>query len=144
MNTRNIDNMFYDYYSNTETYLKTILNILTEEQVSSDKRRVLIKQFNYEMGMLNEDELESIILASRLFSEKLALFPKEYAIYQALEIYNTFLQNMLFDSAHLKKYFDVMNECIKVKADYYRKTREFEWNADYSINSDTISNIGSR
>lgn len=139
------NNISYDYYLETENYLKTLFKILPEEMVSNEKRYAIIKQFNYLMGELNKDELKNILISSRIYSEKMASIPTEYANFQAMYIYNTFLDNMLFDSYHQKEYFLAMNECIKITAGFYRYIKEYEETASYySKNYETVNSIGSR
>ena len=145
MKNKNINDLLFDYFSNTKTYVRTILDILPEEEVPSRKKAIIIELFNCMLYTLSQEELKEIVNISRLYNEQIALKSSNEVLVQARFIYKNFLDKMLFDSSNRRLYFGIMNECIKVSADYYQNSTELEKNnLYYEINYNTIGNIASR
>lgn len=139
MEEKNIGNIAFDYYSNTSTYLKTVFDILPKEEVSLKRKALIIEIFNYMLNTLSRDQIAEIVNASLMFNEKLMYEPSEYALIQAKYIYENFLDKMLFDSYNRKKYFDIMNECIKVSSGWYKEASDNS--VFYQSNDNAVGNI---
>ena len=137
MQNNNFRNISFNYYLNTSSYVKTILDILPEEKVSKKKKAIIIELFNYMFNDLNEDELKNIAKISDMFNEKLTVSSNKEIMLQVEYIYHNFLEKMMFDSQNRRLYLDIMNECVKVYAGYYE-----EYCNNYYDNS--IENINIR
>ena len=136
MQNNNFRNISFNYYLNTSSYVKTILDILPEEKVSKKKKAIIIEIFNYLLNDLKEEELKDVIKVSDMFNEKLMISSNKEIMLQINYIYYNFLEKMIFDANNRKLYFNIMNECIKVYVDYYK-----DYTNDYVDNSINNMNI---
>ena len=139
MKNNDFNNISFNYYLNTASYVKTILDILSEKKISNKKKALIMEIYNYLLNSLSEDELSTIVIISEKFNEKLINSSNQEIMMQVNYIYENFLEKMLFDSCNRKIYFDIMNECIKVYTGYYQ---EYSNNNNYyESNDNAISNI---
>ncbi len=137
MEIDNFNDLSFNYYVNTSSYVKTILDILPEEKISKKKKAIIIEIFNYIMSNISEDEINEVMVVSNLFNQKLELLSNKEIMFQLEYLYRNFLEKMLFDSYNRMTYFSIMNECVKVFAGYYE-----EYQKDSSLHFDEeISNI---
>lgn len=139
MEINNFDDISFNYYLNTTSYVKTILDILPEKKVSKEKKALIMEIYNYILSNLSENELSNIVIVSEKFNEKLTYCSNQEIMLQVEYLYKNFLEKMLFDSCNRKIYFDIMNECVKVYTGYYQ---EYSNNNNYyEFNDNAISNI---
>ena len=137
MNNQSMNDISFNYFLNTTSYVKAVLNILPDEEVSVQKKALIMELFNYILSTLDKSEIIEIVRISRIFNEQLVLESSKDALIQAKYIYKNFLEKMLFDSFNREIYFDIMNRCIKVYIGYYK-----ELNNDFhELNDTAINNI---
>ncbi len=138
MKNNNFKDISFNYYSNTASYVKTILNILPEEKVSQEKKAIIIEIYNYLISNLSESELKDIIKVSEMFNEKLSVLSNQEIMTQVNFIYHSFLEKILFDSYNREMYFNIMNECVKVCSGYYQEYNDSNF---YQANYNDIGNM---
>lgn len=139
MENKDFNNISFNYYLNTSSYVKTILDILPEKKVSNRKKALIMEIYNYLLNNLSEEELNTIVTVSERFNERLVNSSNNEIMMQVNYIYENFLEKMLFDSYNRKRYFDIMNECIKVYTGYYQEYSNN--NSYYEFNDNAIGNI---
>lgn len=138
MDNKDIEKVLFNYFLNTTSYVKTVLDFLSEEEVSKEKKAYIVEMFNYIFNSLNKEELMDVVKISNLFQEKLSLMSHNEAKIEALYIYKNFFEKMLFDSYNRGIYFSILNECIKVSVGYYQVLNDSNF---YQINDNAVSNI---
>ncbi len=115
----NFDSIRYNYYANSSSYVKMILDMLPESKVSAEKKQIIKELYNYFMSNFTEDKIKEIATVSAMFREKVAVSSLDSITKNAEYIYVNFLDKIIFDSINRNKYFDIMNECMKVYVGYY-------------------------
>ena len=138
MNNKSINEILFKYILNSTSYIRTLLTILPEEEVSTSEKAVINEIFNLIIKTLSEKELKNITEISNLFESRLSLMSHEDALIQARYIYKTFLRRMMFESSNRRLYFDIMNECIKASTGYYQ---EYDDSFFYAANANAVGNI---
>lgn len=137
MKNNDFENISYNYYLNTTSYVKTILDFLPDEQVSKEKKAIIMEIYNYLLNGVNKEELSDIIKVSEKFNDQLITMSNQDIMIQVEFIYRNFLDKMVFDSYNRKKYFDNMNECVKL---IQRLNQEYNDNF-YEVNYNSIGNM---
>ena len=132
MENMELNDLYYDYFSNTTSYVKTILDMLSEDKVSLKKRLIIKELYNYFLNKYSEEKIKEIASISALYQEKIALSnPTEIAM-NAEYIYTNFLEKIIFDSRNREKIFDIMNESMKVYVEYFNNNiNKTENNREY-------------
>ena len=138
MGIKSFNDISFNYYLNTATYVKTILDILPESEVSNKKKAVIMELFNLILNSQDKSKIDEVLQLSRKFDENLALSSNNEIMLQANYIYSNFLEKMLFDSFNREIYFQIMNECVKVYCGYYH---ELENDNIYELNDYKVDNI---
>ena len=133
MINNDFDSIRYDYYKNTSSYVKMILDMLPESKVSFEKKQIIKELYNYFMNSFTEEKIKEISTISALFREKVAVSSLESVARNAEYIYVNFLDKIIFDSINRNRFFDIMNECMKVYVGYYS-----EYNKNNQFNYDTV------
>ena len=111
-------NMHYDYYNNTPSYVKEIIDLLSEE-VSDTEKMIIPAIYNYILNNVQIEKKREVITVSRMFADKMEFTSCEEIADQARYIYRNFLKKMVFDMTNRERFFVIMNECIKVYVEYY-------------------------
>ena len=137
MKNNDFENISYNYYLNTTSYVKTILDFLPDEQVSKEKKAIIMEIYNYLLNGVNKEELSDIIKVSEKFNDQLITMSNQDIMIQVEFIYRNFLDKMVFDSYNRKKYLDNMNECVKL---IQRLNQEYNDNF-YEVNYNSIGNM---
>ena len=138
MNNNTFENISFNFYSNTTSYVKTILDVLPETQTSKEKKAIIAEIYNYLLNGLNRDKLNEVVKVSEMFNERLVIAPKEEIMMQVQYIYKNFLEKMIFDSYNREIYFSIMNECVKAYVGYYQTYND---NMFYEENYRAVGNI---
>ena len=120
---KEFDNITFDYYSNTASYVKMIVEMLPEGKVSSTKKWVIKEIYNFFLNHFNADKKNEIACISGMFREKISISNMEDIAKYADYIYSNFIENIIFDSINREKIFDIMNESMKVYVGYYSEYR---------------------
>ena len=129
MENNSFENIYYDYFTNTSSYVKTIFDLLPRsEEVMRDKS-IIRALYNYIMNNASDTKKIEVSYVSSMFYDEISLLSKEEAYKQAEYLYNNFLKKMIYDSINREKFFDIMNECVKVFVGFYSEYQ------DVSINS---------
>ena len=124
MEKMNFDSLYYDYYSNTSSYVKMILDMLPEGKVSNAKKQVIKELYNYFLNNYDSEKIKEIARVSAMFREIIAISNLESVARHVEYIYVTFLDRIIFDSTNRDKIFDIMNESMKVYVGYYSMYNE--------------------
>ena len=114
-----INNMSYDYYSNTPSYVKMILETLPESMVSPKKKQVVQELYNYFLNRYDNEKIKEITKISSLFREKISLSSLEETINFMKIIYNNYIDRIVFDSANRETVFNILNDNMKVYVGYF-------------------------
>ena len=129
MESMELDNLYYDYFSNTTSYVKTILDMLPESKVSMAKKSIIKELYNYFLNNYSEEKIKEIASISVLYIEKMAVSSPEEIAMNAEYIYNNFLEKIIFDSRNRDKIFNIMNESMKVYVEYFNNNINMVENA---------------
>ncbi len=73
MENNGFNTMQYDYYSNTQSYIKMILDILPESMISIEKKQVIKELYNFYLNRFSEEKIKEILAISSMFREKIAV-----------------------------------------------------------------------
>ena len=119
MENNEFERISFDYYTNTSSYVKMIVDMMPVSRVSNEKKAIIKELYNYYLNHANEELVKEIIMVSGLFREKVALSDLNTIAKQVEYIYLNFLDRIVFDSINRNKMFEIMNECIKVFVGYY-------------------------
>ena len=121
MDKEKLEDTLYDYYKETPSYVKTVIDKIPEGSISMEKISIIKYLYNKYLSELDAKKIEEIIETSRLFSAKLDnISPKSVSL-QVEYIYRTFLDALVFNPYNRGLTFQVMNECVKVFSGYYDK-----------------------
>ena len=130
MKNRNFDSISYDYYSNTTSYVKIILEMLPDKKVSQMKKQIVKELYNFFLNHFSDDKIREISKVSSMFRDKISVSnPQETAILVNY-IYDNFLDKIIFDSINRSRFFDVMNESLKIYTGYYSEYQISNENQD--------------
>jgi len=113
------NNEYFDYYNNTSSYVKIILDLIPSELISTEKKDIIKEIYNYILNNLNDLKKAEVICVSSMFREKIGNVNEEEIMKQAAFMYNNFIVKMLYDSINRDRIFDIMNECVKLYSGYY-------------------------
>ena len=119
MENKKFENISFDYYANTPSYVKMIVDMLPESVASNEKKSIIIMLYNFYLNHIDKDKVKEIIMISGLFREKISLSDLNTIARQVEFIYSNFLERIIFNSINRDKIFETMNECVKVFVDYY-------------------------
>ena len=119
MENNEFERISFDYYTNTSSYVKMIVDMMPVSRVSNEKKAIIKELYNYYLNHANEELVKEIIMVSGLFREKVALSDLNTIAKQVEYIYLNFLDKIFFNSINRNKMFEIMNECIKVFVGYY-------------------------
>jgi hypothetical protein len=111
----------YDYYSNTSSYIKMILEVLPESMVSTGKKQVVKELFNFYMNRFGEEKIKEISAISSMFREKIAVSNLDDIARHVEFLYVTFIEGIIYDSANREMLFDTLNETMKAYVGYYQR-----------------------
>ncbi len=133
MENKDFNSVSYDYFSNTSSYVKTILDMLPESKVSMEKKIIIKELYNYFLNQFDEEKIKEIATISSMFREKIALSSLEATARHAEYMYVNFLDKIIFDSINRERIFDIMNESMKVYVEYFTKYQEKSVNRQNNI-----------
>ena len=119
MEIKKLENISFDYYSNSPSYIKMIVDMIPNSRASNEKKYVIRELYNYYMNHSTEQKINEMLMVSSLFREKVAISDLSIIARQVEYIYTNFLDRIIFDSINRDKMFEIMNECIKVFVGYY-------------------------
>lgn len=119
MENNNISHINYDYYSNTSSYIKMILDMLPESRVSQEKKQVIKELYNYFLNRFDDEKIKEIAKVSALFREKISVSSLEEIVKFVDFVCENYLNKIVFDSVNREVIFDVMNDSVKVYVDYF-------------------------
>ena len=141
MKNKDFDSIYYDYYSNTTSYVKMILDMLPESKVSNEKKQIIKEIYNFILNNSKKEKVAEIANISALYREKLEVLSIEAIARHVDYMYDIFLNNLMFDSSNRGKVFDIMNESMKVFVGFYN---EYQKNYIDSSNYGIRGNIAMR
>ena len=119
MEKKDFDSISYDYYSNTSSYVKLILDMLPESKFSMQKKQAFKELYNYFLNHYDDEKINEISVISSMFREKLSILSLDTIARDVEYICVTFLDKIIFDSTNRDKIFNIMNETMKVYVGYY-------------------------
>ena len=73
MDNNNFDKVMYDYYSNTSSYVKLIMDMMPESRASKEKKYVVKELYNYFLNRMDEEKIKEISIISNLFREQISI-----------------------------------------------------------------------
>ena len=118
MTNVDFDNVYFDYYNNTPSYVREMLNLLGDEVSDLDKL-VVPAIYNFILNTYPIERKREVLYVSGMFIEKMELVPREEIVEQARYIYRTILKKMVFDMTNRERFFKIMNENVKIYVEYY-------------------------
>lgn len=129
MENNSFDKIYFDYYTNTESYVKAILDFVPNDNKTILNKNIIKTLYNYFLNTASDDKRLEISYISSLFYDQMNALSKEEISKQADYIYNNFLKKMIYDSINRQKLFDIMNECVKVFVGYYSEYQDIRINS---------------
>ena len=109
----------YDYYSNTSSYVKMILDMLPESMASIQKKLVIKELYNYFLNHFDEEKIREISTISKLFREKISVSSLEDTANFVNFVCKNYLDKIVFDSANREIIFNIFNDSMKVYVGYF-------------------------
>ena len=83
MENNSFENIYYDYFTNTSSYVKTIFDLLPRsEEVMRDKS-IIRALYNYIMNNASDTKKIEVSYVSSMFYDEISLLSKEEAYKQA-------------------------------------------------------------
>ena len=134
MGNKEFENISYDYFSNTSSYVKMVLDMLPDNEVSIEKKQIIKELYNYFLNQFDENKIKEISLVSSMFREKMESSSLEDAKRYAKVIYTYFLDKIIFDSINRKQIFNIMNDSMKVYVGYFSHENVIENNNSARVN----------
>lgn len=95
MEENNSKVLYYDYYSETTNYVKTIIDLLPVDEVSDEMRYIIKTIYNYAMDNASSDRKFTVSKISEAFLGQVEL-NKELATKYAQFAYYFFIKRMVF------------------------------------------------
>ena len=108
-----------DYYTNTKSYIKTIIDLLPNGVITEEEKDAVKMLYNYFMHKADEKKRNEIKYISAAFCNKLNEMSDAEILLMVNYFYSYFIRNMIYDFVNRDKLFDVMNESIKVIVGFY-------------------------
>ncbi len=139
MENMEFDKISFDYYNNTPSYIKMIVDMLPESRLSNEKKVIIKDLYNYLLATSNDAKINEIIKVSRLFREKIALSDLNSIAKQVDYIYATFFNKLIFDSINRKKVFDIMTGCVGVYSGFYDEFGKAMYVSSYEELSSSVN-----
>ncbi len=138
MENTSFEKLYYDYYANTSSYVKKIVDLIPNDREYEDKKSAIQVIYNYLLNTAHQPERENISRLSYLFNEKMEYLPQEEVLKRTKYYFDTFFNSMIHDSINREKIFNILNDCIEVYVRYYPSyqgvTINFETNSfDYIL-----------
>ena len=134
MGNKEFEKISYDYFSNTSSYVKMVLDMLPDNEVSIEKKQIIKELYNYFLNQFDENKIKEISLVSSMFREKMESSSLEDAKRYAKVIYTYFLDKIIFDSINRKQIFNIMNDSMKVYVGYFSHENVIENNNSARVN----------
>ena len=119
----------FDYYNNTFSYVKMILNNISKNKEMNTEKDCLQKIYNFIMRDYNKIQIEEMCIVSLLFEAKMNKLNKYEAKNKMSFIYNNYLEKMIYDFYGRNDIFEEMNKYVKSYVGYYGITNNY--NDDY-------------
>lgn len=132
MGRNDINNSNFDYYNNTRSYFKTIIDMVPSDALSNEKKDILALIYNYILNNFNSIKKTEISYVTAMFMEKVSTSSIEEINKQVDYIFNNFIIKILYDGVNREKIFDIMNECVKLYVGYY---------SDYEIITANVNGV---
>ena len=119
MEKKDLNDISYDYYTNTISYVKMILNNMNNIDNIEEIKYIIKAIYNFLLSDFNNEKIEEICTVSLLFESKLSKLPKNESKRIINYIYKNYIEKMIFDYYGRNEIFEEMNENIKSYVGYY-------------------------
>lgn len=126
MENNNFEKVEFDYFSNSPSYLRMILEMLPECMVSTQKKHMIRTIYNNILNRSNENDIKEIAVISILFRDKLSTTSLDDIVRFVKYIYELYIEKMLSDVTNRGSIFDTLNDCMKLYVGYLSRINEFE------------------
>lgn len=118
MEENNSKVLYYDYYSETINYVKTIIELLSVDEVSNEMRDIIKTIYNYTIGNASSDRKFTISKISEAFMGDVEL-NRELATKYAQFAYYFFIKRMVFESERRDELISGLGESVKMFLEYF-------------------------
>ena len=118
MENNNFEKVEFDYFSNSPSYLRMILEMLPECMVSTQKKHMIRTIYNNILNRSNENDIKEIAVISILFRDKLSTTSLDDIVRFVKYIYELYIEKMLSDVTNRGSIFDTLNDCMKLYVGY--------------------------
>ena len=118
MEENNSKVLYYDYYSETTNYVKTIIDLLPVDEVSDEMRYIIKTIYNYAMDNASSDRKFTVSKISEAFLGQVEL-NKELATKYAQFAYYFFIKRMVFESERRDELIGGLGESVKMFLEYF-------------------------
>ena len=128
---KDFDSISYDYYSNSLSYVKMIIEMLPDGKVSNEKKQIIKELYNYFLNNFSDDKIKEISKISSMFVNRIGFSDPQEINTLVNYLYDNFLEKIIFDSINRERIFAVMNESVKIYTGYYSSYQieeQYGWN----------------
>ena len=126
MENKNIENVEYDYFSNSPSYVRTILDMLPENIVPTSKKRIIRDIYNRFLNISSENEIREITAISILFDKKIKNTRFDELLRLIKFTYEIYIERMLNKSCDCGMLFDQLKDSMRSYVDYQSYVNELE------------------
>ena len=112
MGKKNIENIEFDYYSKTPSYVRIIMDMFPESVVTPQKKMYMRSFYNSILNNSNANEIGEIITTSSMFIEKLRSTNLDEVYKFVEDVYELYIEKMMSDIANRGIIFDRLHDCI--------------------------------
>lgn len=124
MEIKTFESIEKDYYLNSPSFVKTIVDSLPEGMISEEKKQIVKMLYNYYMNRFDKEKVDEVINASVKYEDKAIASDYETLSRYTNYMYEFFIDSFVKDSYHRVEIFDVMLKNISLYVGSYQAQRE--------------------
>ena len=124
MENKNFERVEYDYFTNSPSYVRMILEMLPECVMPTSEKVSIKNMYNSYLNSYDESEIKEIATVSLMFREKINNISLAQLITFAQRAYELYFEEMLVPGANRGIIFDKLNDSMKLFVDYSTYTND--------------------
>ena len=124
MENKSFERVEYDYFTNSPSYVRMILEMLPECVMPTSEKVSIKNMYNSYLNSYDESEIKEIATVSLMFREKINNISLAQLITFAQRAYELYFEEMLVPGANRGIIFDKLNDSMKLFVDYSTYTND--------------------
>ena len=124
MENKSFERVEYDYFTNSPSYVRMILEMLPECVMPTSEKVYIKNMYNSYLNSYDESEIKEIATVSLMFREKINNISLAQLITFAQRAYELYFEEMLVPGANRGIIFDKLNDSMKLFVDYSTYTND--------------------